>query len=179
MLANKIAARYAEALSQIACERNRFELWDKELADLSEAFDSMPDLRTFLAHPEIPRSRKEAMVREVFEGRISDEILALLLILIKHGRDMDLAPIRHVYKENSFQRLQLLPVTVRTPIPLTEAETRRLVGILERQTGLIIKLEQLVDPELIAGMTVTAGDRRVDASARTTLEELRKAVAQV
>jgi F0F1-type ATP synthase delta subunit len=53
-----------------------------------------------------------------------------------------------------------------------------LVGILERQTGLIIRLEQLVDPELIAGMTVTVGDRRIDASARTTLDELRKAVAQ-
>jgi F-type H+-transporting ATPase subunit delta len=178
MLPYKIATRYAEALSEIACERDKVEQWEKELTEVSEVLDSLPDLATFLAYPEIPRSRKEAVVRKAFEGRISTEILALLLLLIQYGRDPDLEPILQAFRESTCRRLRILPVAVSTALPLTESQADVLVALLERQTGLSIKLERHVDPELIAGMTLTAGDRFTDASARTTLEELRSAAAK-
>ncbi len=61
-------------------------------------------------------------------------------------------------------------------VPLSESQAHELAQALARRTGSTIQLARNVDPELLAGMVVTIGDHVLDASARTTLQELRTAM---
>ena len=74
---------------------------------------------------------------------------------------------------------RVIPVTVISAVPFSEAQAQTLAQTLARRTGSTIQLARNVDPELLAGMVVTIGDHVVDASARTTLQELRSVMTGV
>ena len=61
--------------------------------------------------------------------------------------------------------------TITSAVPLTEAEQAQIRAKLDARTpGL--RYEWLVEPALLAGMTVRVGDEVVDASVRSRIERL-------
>lgn len=87
MLQRRIASRYAEALFGLAQQQGKTEMWERELASLGSLIASLPDLYQVLTHPEIPLSRKETVLKNAFQGKIAQEILAVLLMLIRRGHE--------------------------------------------------------------------------------------------
>jgi len=176
MLQRKIASRYAEALFSLAQQEGKTGEWEQELATLGALIASSPDLYSVLTHPEIPLGQKESVLKRAFQGKIADEILAVLLMLIQRGHSPDIDTIHDVFRQMWNQARRVLPVSVTSAVPLSEIQANALTNTLARRTGATIQLSRNVNPELIAGMVVTIGDRVVDASARTTLDELRSAM---
>lgn len=85
--------------------------------------------------------------------------------------------IHDIFRQLWDQARRVIPVTVVSAFPLSDVQATTLAQTLARRTGATIQLARNIDPELIAGMVLTIGDRVIDASARTTLAELREAMA--
>jgi len=179
MLQRKIASRYAEALFDIAQQTGKMEAWEAELASLGAVLDSSPELYQVLTHPEIPLRSKETLLQRTFQGKISTEIFAVLLMLIRRGHEPDIDSLHENYLQRWNAGRQVIPVTVTSAVPLSESQAQALEQTLARRTGATIQLTRSVEPELLAGMVLTIGDHVVDASARTTLQELRAVMAGV
>ena len=176
MLPPRIASRYANALFTLAQSQHTTDAWERELATLAAVMADVPELADVLTHPEIPLARKREIVRTAFQEKVSDAVLAVLLLLLKRGHEPDMATIHAIFLDLWNQARNMVPVSVTSAVPLSEAQTQALTAVLARRTGATIELQRNVDPELIAGMVVTIGDRMIDASARTTLEQLRESM---
>lgn len=174
MLARRIAERYAEALLDVAQQRQTVEQWESDLHALATLLDASPELKPFLRHPEIPRERKETLLRQVLRDSVAPEVLTTLLLLLKRGHDLDMAAILAVYREIRDKRAAVQPATVTSAVPLDEQQVMALTQALTQRTGCTIRLQRVVDPTLLAGMVITLGDQVIDASARATLDELRE-----
>ncbi|MHB9023764.1 MAG: ATP synthase F1 subunit delta [Armatimonadota bacterium] len=179
MLARRIANRYAEALFQLAQQRNAVQAWEGELATVALVFAQTPELITVLEHPEIPLTQKEALLTKVFKEKIAPEVLSVLTLLIKRGHEPDVALLHDIFRELWNRQRRLLPVQVTSAIPLTEDQAQQLSNVLAQRTGATITLQRNVDPELIAGMVIQLGDRVIDASARTALTEMRSTLTGI
>jgi len=177
MLARKIASRYAEALYDLAQEQGKTGEWEQQLASVAAVMLSAPELRQVLTHPEVPLTQKETVVRRTFTGQVSDEVLAVLFMLIKRGHDPDMQLLHDIFVDLWNHTRCILPVTVASAVALTDVQSAALQAALAKRTGATIILEQKVDAELIAGLVVTVGDRVIDASARTALESLRESMS--
>jgi len=64
-------------------------------------------------------------------------------------------------------------------VALNAAEIQRLHADLERRTKSKIRLTAEVDPALVGGALVRIGDRVIDRSVRTLLEQLGRQLAEV
>jgi len=173
MLPRRIAGRYAEAIFDLAQQQGKTAEYEGELASLAGVITAMPDLVAVLTHPEIPLAQKDTVLRRAFEGKVSRDVLVLLELLIKRGHEPDIATIHELFTARWNAVRRVMPVIVTTPIPLTPPQATTLANVLAKRTGSTIQLHQQVNPEIIAGMVITMGDRVIDASARTTLEQLR------
>ncbi|HEY3377394.1 MAG TPA: ATP synthase F1 subunit delta [Armatimonadota bacterium] len=173
MLPRRIAGRYAEALYGLAAQQGKTAEWSQELAALADVMDANPELRAVLTHPEIPRDQKERIVTQVVQGSAGQQVLAVLFMLIKRGHDPDMRLLHDIYTELWNVARRVMPVTVTSAVPLTESQASALTQALTNRTGASIQLSQAVDANLLAGMVLMMGDRVIDASARTTLEQLR------
>jgi F-type H+-transporting ATPase subunit delta len=177
MLPRRIASRYAEALFDLAQQQGTTEKWERELATLAAVIAGMPDLSVLLTHPEVPLERKKGVMTRAFHGTIAQEVLAVLFLLIKRGHEPDMDSLHQVYMQRWNATRKVVPVAVASAIPLSEHQQKELTRVLAARTGGTIKLQATVDPTLIAGLTVTIGDRVIDASTRTLLQDLRTTLA--
>ena len=122
MLQRRIASRYAEALFGLAQQQGKTEIWERELASLGALLASPPELYQVLTHPEIPLRRKETVLKRAFQGKIAEEILAVLLMLIRRGHEPDIDTIHDIYRQLWNQARRVIPVTVTSAVPLSDAQ---------------------------------------------------------
>jgi F-type H+-transporting ATPase subunit delta len=67
-----------------------------------------------------------------------------------------------------------LEVHLTTAIELSDDEAGAIVEQIERAAGRRVEATRAVDPDLIGGLVLNVGSRRVDASVRGRLDQLRR-----
>jgi F-type H+-transporting ATPase subunit delta len=73
---------------------------------------------------------------------------------------------------------RVLKVGVRSAAPLGEAETAKLKDALKRRFGRDIELEASLDPDMLGGAVIDAGDVVIDGSVRGRLARLEQTLTR-
>jgi F-type H+-transporting ATPase subunit delta len=176
----EVTRSYAEALINAAAADGQVDAVLDELdAILADVFSPSPSFAALLSSPSIRPEKKDQILTEAFEGRTHPMVVRFLRVLNRHGRLGLLAPIVRRARATWDQRQNRQPVTVRSAVPLDDAEQDALRHKLGRLLGgatPVLRLE--VDPALIGGLIVQVGDDVYDASIRNRLAQLRDRLAQ-
>jgi F-type H+-transporting ATPase subunit delta len=166
--------RYAEAILELAVERDQIEEWLASLERLSGAL-SREVLRLLDAPSVSFQIRRQAL--EAATKAEPGAVRALLLLLLER-RAIELIPdITRSLRTLLDQRAGIRPAAVTTAVRLDDAASKAIAGRLERSTGTRLRLTFNVDPDILGGIVVRIGDRQVDASLRTRLALLRERLA--
>lgn len=169
-----VAARYAEALFDVARERDVVEAVRAELRDLTQAVESSPELRELLQRADLEAGRKLEILRSALGEQLSATVLALLDGMLYHGRGEAVGEVAEAFGELADDAAGVVRAEARTVLPLREEQRDRLVAALSRLTGRQVSLEERVDPQVLAGVRVQVGDRLIDGSAAGRLERMRE-----
>ncbi len=182
---NVIAMRYAKGLAEEAASANRMDEVRRDFDLLAEIFDrtgsdpSVNALLDFLSAPTISdedKCRTAAAIAE--KSGIGKLVSDFLGVLIRHRR-YDLVPaIYSAFLETADALTGDKTATVRTAMPLTEDQERRLADALATLTGAKIWLRQIIEPGLLAGMKISVGDRSFDGTVRGKLDRMGRALAE-
>ena len=172
--AQRVARVYAEALLDEAEQRGAVAETLGELeALLNDVAGADPLLASFFLGGAIGRENRQAVLKAAFDGRVSDLFRNFLLVLNDHDRLDLLRPILAAGRDLLEERTGKRRVQVRTAVPLDDAHRERLQGELRKVMRREPVLEFHVDPDLIGGLVVQAGDWLYDVSVRSRLEALR------
>jgi len=171
--APRIAERYAEALFDLARERDAVAGIRSELSDLSAAVEASPELQRFLTRPDLPLDRKLVALEAAFGDRFSRDIVSLLGVIVTHGRGDAVTAVADAYGQLADRAAGIVRAEAATVVPLTAQQRTRLLAALERIAGSPVKLEERIDPSVIAGLRLRVGDDLLDGSAAGRLARLR------
>jgi F-type H+-transporting ATPase subunit delta len=172
--APRIAARYAEALFGLAQARQQIEALRRELAELVRLVAASPDLRSLLERPDLAAERKLAALQAALGDRFSRELVSLLALLVDHGRGGAVSQVSEAFGELADRAAGVVVAEAETVVPLTDQQRDRLVAALQRLTGQRVRLEQRLDPSVLAGVRLRVGDRLMDGSAAGRLARMRE-----
>jgi F-type H+-transporting ATPase subunit delta len=158
------AAEAAGELDEVEDELFRFE----------RILDGEPDLREALTNRGMPSDTKRGLLHTLLDGKVSSTTFALLerAVLEPRGRT-----IEHALRDLSTlaaQRRERLIAHVTTAVELTEDEERDLITALGTAFDNDVRLQVIVDPSLLGGLTVRIGDEIIDASVARQLDEARR-----
>lgn len=163
---------YGTALFEAAAETKKTELIKGEASELAEVFSREHDLYTFINSPGISAEEKKRVFGKIFEGRICDELLNFLYILIDKGRTMHFDKMVKVYKKLVDRKEGISYGTVYSVIPLDQKRIKE----LEEQTSELfkvnIKLTNEIDPKLIGGIKILVEGKMIDASIRKRFDDM-------
>lgn len=178
--APEAARSYAEALVNAAAAEGQVDAVLGELdAILADVFGQHRPFADLLTSPSIRPDAKDRILTVAFEGRALPTVVRFLRVLNRHGRIGLLAPIVRQARALWDRRQGRQPVTVRSAVPLDDAEQDALRHRLSRLVGGAIPVLHLeVDPSLIGGLVVQVGDDLYDASIRNRLARLRARLAE-
>jgi F-type H+-transporting ATPase subunit delta len=170
----RVARVYAEALLRVAEERGQAEDVGRELRSLvTEVYAKTPGVEATLASPAVKRSAKAPVLEHAFKNNVSDLLFNFLNVLNAKDR---LSLVRHVaaaYRGALDQRAKRVRVSVRSAVPLTDAQTEQLRQAIGQATGLDPVVAAKVDESLLGGMIVQVGDQVFDSSVRYRIEAIR------
>jgi F-type H+-transporting ATPase subunit delta len=131
----------------------------------------VPELDELLRNPQLDKRAKAAAVDAVASGG-DPLVLNLLRLLVEKGRGGEVAQVAEEFERMAAAEEGELSVELTTAYELSDEEARAIVGQIEQRSGRKVEANRTVDPELIGGVVLQVGSRRVDASIRGRIEQL-------
>jgi F-type H+-transporting ATPase subunit delta len=169
------ARRYAQAVFEIALEKNELDRWQ---ADLQKMVGVVSD-STFLAALDSPKIKIEDKSRFLKErlGDINPLALNLALLLITRTGIGVITEIAGEYKRllDSYHGIETAEVT--TAVQLDDKEKQKLADRLGVLVDAKVELNTQVDPEILGGIIARVGGKLLDGSTRSKLTALKKELA--
>lgn len=174
-MASPLARRYAEACYEVARERVSV---DPVAAELERARDILDDVRVraVMANPRVSLEERSAALDGLLEG-MSAPVRNLVRLLVAHGRFALLTEVVAEYRAIVEAASGVLRIVVSSAVPLTRAAERRIEGMFAVRLAHPVRLETVHDPALIGGLVIRMGDRVIDDSVRSHLQQLQAAMA--
>ena len=77
---------YAQALFELCIEQNSLDGVFEELTALKEIFDENFELLELLSSPSMGEEDKHSLIKNIFEGKVSETVFNFLNVLSDHGR---------------------------------------------------------------------------------------------
>jgi F-type H+-transporting ATPase subunit delta len=162
---------YARSLFEAAKEAGRVAPVREQLADFVETAKQVPELQEILRNPQLDRRAKTAAVDAVL-GDGDPLVRNLVRLLVEKGRGGEVEEVAAEFERLAAVEEGRLTVSLTTAFELSDEEASTIVGQIERASGRRVEATRAVDPDLIGGIVLQAGTRRVDASVRGRLERL-------
>lgn len=170
-----LARPYARAAFETALAAGALTDWQRGLATAA-AFVASPELSAVLGNPKLTPADTLRLVLP--PGVAADAPFARFLDTLIENRRLHLLPeISAQFDQHKREHEQVLKVRVRAAIPLDGALAERIAAALERRFRRRIELEGMVDPRVLGGAVIEAGDVVIDGSVRGRLERLAQALA--
>lgn len=165
--------RYALALYKVAEEKGKVEEYLQNLREIVELINTTDELLQVIKHPQISSSRKKETFTKIFKGKIDDELLSFLLILIDKGRILYLKEKLAEMEKIHLERENTILATVKTVIALTDEERSNLKSKLENKYKKIVILQEEIEKDLLGGVYVRVGNDVIDGTVKSKLAEMR------
>lgn len=174
-MAKLVGTTYGEALFELAVEEKKEEEFLEEVTQLRELLKENPDFGKLMNHPKVMKEEKLKVLREVFENRISRELLGFLHLVVSKDRYGEIDAILD-YFVDEVKRLKGIGIAyVATAFHLSEAKKKEIEARLLATTSFRkMEMHYQIDEDLIGGMVIRIGDRVVDSSVKSKLFELQR-----
>ena len=174
-MATAAAKRYARAVFELAQQDGDIEQWGPRPARILELFAD-PKVAAVLTNPTIPASRRDGLVATA-PHLFDDAGTNLARLLIESGRVGEAAAIEEEFETLADQSMGRVRATITTAVELTSHDRERVQRELSRRLGKEVRMTVVVDPRILGGLKLQYGDRVVDASVATRLQQLRRRLA--
>src|SRR5690606_36715905 len=172
-----LAGRYASALFDLASEAGTVTAVESDLDRLAAALSESAELRALIRNPEVSRAALGRVVAGLGEHlALADLTRNFLGVLAQNRRAADLpAMIRAFHMIAAAQRGEVT-ADVASAHPLSDGQLATLEQKLRAREGRTVKVRTRVDPDLLGGLVVTIGSKRIDSSIRSRLNTLAQAM---
>ncbi|MGS0973236.1 MAG: ATP synthase F1 subunit delta [Candidatus Izemoplasmataceae bacterium] len=142
-----IAFQYAEALFQLATEKDNI---DEILTDFRELVDVLDqDFYMFMEHPNMKRVQKQSLIKRIVKPLL---IQHLCFVLVDNHRINLLPDVLEAYVGLINLKERVMDVDVYSKKPLSEKEMNGLVVSLEKRFSNTVRLHNTVDDRIIGGV---------------------------
>lgn len=165
--------RYALALYEVAENKGKVDEYLKFVEEIANLINTNEELQQLLKHPQLSTSKKKELFKTIFAGKVEEELLSFLLLLIEKDRIFQLNEILDQMKKIYLEKHETVIAQVKTVVPLDEVEKQQLVDKLQKKYGKTVLLNEEIDKSIIGGVYLRIGNDIIDGTIKSKFEEIR------
>lgn len=174
MGSTRAAIRYAKAVLDLTKDTNATDAVLNDMKAVVATLGESKDLRLALQSPVIKAEDKRAVLKEVFKDS-SKETIGLIDVLVDNKRVDMLGHVATSFVDlyNKSQGVQTAIVTTATALT-PELEAKVLAKVTELTGSTDVKLESIINEDIIGGFILRVGDTQYNASIASQLGKLKR-----
>ena len=172
------AARpYAKAVFEMAHEAGALTNWSAQLAAMS-AVVAADGSAALLNHPRITKEQKAEILAEAAGDALDDQGRNLLRVLAENDRFILLPEIATIFEQLKAEAEGAVEAEITSAQEISDEQQQAIAAALQKRLGREVKLVTKVDPSLMGGAIIRAGDLVIDGSIQGRLQEMKAALAR-
>ncbi|HEY6782482.1 MAG TPA: F0F1 ATP synthase subunit delta [Candidatus Dormibacteraeota bacterium] len=173
--ASALARRYAQAYFALAQEDGDIAGWREQLAAVAATLGN-PEIGDALANPKTSLAQRVKVGLKLLDGA-STPARNLARLLIERRRVGIAGEILGQYDALTDRASGVIRADVTTAVPADAALEKKIRDSLSKKLGSDVQTVVHTDPAILGGLVVHIGDRVIDDSLRTHLQQLQAALA--
>ncbi len=178
-MSSKAAARYAKSLIDLSKEQNALESVKDDMVFFEKVVGDHAELNAILKNPIVPLDKKKGIVSGLTQGKCHQVSEAFFALAINKGRSALLFEIAKQFVDQYNQLKGIVQAEVVSAVTLSDAQRQEIAQVVKKamQANEVVLQEQ-TNANIIGGFVLKVGDRQFDASIASSLNKLRKELAQ-
>lgn len=170
---DQIANRYGKALFGFAQDRDCLEPLHDEVAVLLKVVQANPDFIRMMNDPILALPEKKQVLQTI-SAKFSTEMQEFLKLLLSYQRFGELTAILQGFNACYDQAKKLGRGQAISAVKLSDKQLQQVSQAYAAKYGLnSLQLTNQVKPEILGGLILQVGDRRIDGSIKTKLAKIR------
>ncbi|MCL9683102.1 F0F1 ATP synthase subunit delta [Legionella maioricensis] len=168
-----IARPYAKAIFEHALAENKLAEWSEYLLILAHAILD-PIAFEFITNPASKVEQQIDLLQSICGSKVKEtkSLHNLIALLATNKRLMLLPEINALYEAHRAEQEKTLDVVVVSYSTLTSAQQQQMIDSLSKRIKRKVSLKISIDPSLLGGAVIRAGDLVIDGSVRGKLNKL-------
>lgn len=175
----EVAMIYARALYTAAEENNCVEEIREEILEVDHIFRREKDFQRVLVNPAISAIKKREMVSSVFEGKIRQELLNFLYILVDKGRLYGLHKMAKYYYDLDDEARGEGYGVVYSMYPLENRQLEKLEIETSKLFRKKIHLNNKIDKKIMGGVRLLVEGKIIDATIQKKLNQITQRIINI
>ncbi|MBQ8318038.1 MAG: F0F1 ATP synthase subunit delta [Lachnospiraceae bacterium] len=177
-MAKQVDITYGNALFELALEEGKLDSLYEEAVALIQILKDNEELIKLLSHPKISKDEKLKIVTDTFDGKASDELTGLMVMVVEKGHVNELISILNYFVKQVKKEKNIGVATVASAVELSDSQKQAIEKrLIETTVYESMEVDYSVDKSLIGGLVIRIEDRVVDSSIKTKLENMSRTLA--
>ena len=169
-----LARPYAEALFKIA-QNEDLTQWSAIVSQMAE-IGSNSEVKALAKNPKLSNEQIVDIFLSLLKIPISNEMKNFIEVLVENDRVSLLGEIGSQFHELKNASEGISEAYLVSAFPMSDAQIRELLKVLEKRFGRKLDLVVSVDSSLIGGVYVAVGDEVLDLSVREKLRKMQESL---
>lgn len=165
--------RYALALYEVAEKKGKVEEYLSDLKEVCDLIFNNKEFYEVIKHPQISTKKKKQTFISIFKGKVDEEFLSFLLILIEKDRILFIREKLKEMEKIHLEKNNTLIALVKTAVPLLEDEAKALKDKLSKKYNKNIIMKTEIDKSILGGVYVRIGNDVIDGTLKSKLDEMK------
>ncbi|MFL5764734.1 MAG: ATP synthase F1 subunit delta [Bacteroidia bacterium] len=174
MQGTRAASRYAKSFIDLATEQGVLEQAYADMKLIAGVCNENHDFVTFLKSPIIKTDKKQAVLKEVFAGKLNKVTDAFVRLITDKKREIYLAEITSEFINQYKEKKKILTAVVTTANGIDETTRKKVMELVKGSGQNEVVLEEKIDKDIIGGFILRVGDKQVDASIARKLKMMKR-----
>ena len=174
MKADPIVSAYAESLFRLASAEEVVERVEEELHEIERLYSDNPEMKEFINNPRVKAEGKKDALVELLGDKLSRITLNHMHLLIDQERGRMLPKVAEEFYRLAGEARAKVTAEVITAVPISDGTREQLGETLKKLTKKDVYLRARVDESILGGAVVRVGDKVLDGSVRSKLNQLKK-----
>ena len=173
-----VNARYANATYIAASKSNSLEKVEEELLAIKNTAQRSKEFASFLENPLISRGDKSKQMEGMLKGKTTPVTTNLMTTLAGNARLNSVVGITDNYVQLMKAKRGEVEATIISAEPLNKTQTAAVQEAMKGQfpKGAKVVLKTEVDPAILGGLQIQIGDKFLDLSVGSRIEEVGRTV---
>lgn len=174
MAVNEVARVYASSLAEIGQENNILNQLEEEMKFVAELIKEDRELNLFLTSPGFPKDSKKDFISKVFSGKLSENTVNFLSLLVENDRQAIVGDIYQALNELIDELNNRKKVTIVSCEKLDESSIENIKAKLKNKLNKDIIINEKIDETILGGIIIKVDDLVIDGSLSKGLKNIRK-----
>lgn len=171
------AKRYATAFFELAKEHAQIDAIAADLEKLALLAAAEGDIQSFMHNPTLRREDQAAALQAIADHLKLSKLTAQFLGTLAMKRRLDTLPlvVKDVAAQISAYKGEIT-ADVTAAQALDQKQIGEIAANLKQVLGVEVRVTLTVDPDIMGGLIIRVGSKRIDSSVRTKLDRLHRAL---